>query len=145
MGRILIIDDEPHFRRVIADALQRRGYEIQQAENTGEGLRLAIEKQPELIISDVCMEGGDGLSLLKTIRADARTSTIPFIVMTGHPDFEGMLAGAENAADGYLPKPFKLQTLFATVEHRLNASSWSAKTRKRFAESSSASSRHRRI
>lgn len=120
MGQILIIDDELAFRRVIAEALGRKGHKTHEAGNTAEGFALAVDLTPDLIISDVCMEGGDGLTLLKRIRTDSRTSTIPFVVMTGHPDFEGMLLGAELAADGYLPKPFKLQTLLATVEQRLD-------------------------
>jgi PAS domain S-box-containing protein len=120
MGKILIIDDEHGFRRVVSEALQRKMHDVSEACNTADGLQLAVDLRPDLIISDVCMAGGDGFSLLKTLRADSRTCTIPFIVMTGHPDSDGMLQGAELAADGYLPKPFKLQTLISVVEQRLN-------------------------
>jgi PAS domain S-box-containing protein len=119
MGTILIVDDEIGFRRSVAAALHRSGHQILEASNSSEALDLAVENQPELIISDVCMEEGDGLALLKSIRADPRTATIPFVVMTGQPDFQGMVVGAEQAADAYLPKPFSFQTLLTTVEHRL--------------------------
>src|SRR5688572_8131328 len=119
MGKILIVDDEAAFRRSVAEILTRKGYETLEASNGCDAFNVAVENQPELIISDVCMADGDGLTLLKEIRAHARTSTIPFVMMTGQPDVEGIIIGAEHAADAYLPKPFSFQTLLTTVEHRL--------------------------
>lgn len=119
MGSILVLDDEVAVRRAVAEPLRRRGHLVTEAANTSDGLKLALEIKPDLIISDVCMDDGDGLSLLKRIRSNPSIATIPFIVMTAHPDSEGMMAGAEAAADAYLPKPFPIQTLLATVENRL--------------------------
>lgn len=119
MGRILVVDDETDLRRTISEALRRAGYATFEASNTCDGLELAVHEQPELIISDICMEGGDGFSLLKSIRSDGRTSNIPFLFMTGHPDWDGLSTMAELAADAYLPKPFSLKTLLKAVEHRL--------------------------
>jgi PAS domain S-box-containing protein len=119
MGRILIVDDEPAIRSCMDVALRRQGHEIYLAANATEGYALAGQHLPDLIISDICMEGMDGFSFLKTIRANPRTGTIPFIFVTGHPDHEGMLQGIELAADGYLPKPFTLPSLIAAVQNRL--------------------------
>jgi PAS domain S-box-containing protein len=120
MGKILIVDDEAAFRRSIAEALRRNGHETLEAGNTGDGLQLAMDQNPELIISDICMAQGDGLTFLKNVRSNPNTAAIPFLVMTGQPNFEGMVTGAENAADAYLPKPFSLHTLLATVASRLD-------------------------
>jgi PAS domain S-box-containing protein len=119
MGRILIVDDEPAIRDCIGAALRKQGHETLLAENAAQGMALALEHVPELIISDICMEGGDGFSLLRSLRENARTGAIPFIIVTGHPDQEGMMKGFENAADGYLAKPLSLKTLLAAVESRL--------------------------
>jgi PAS domain S-box-containing protein len=119
VGAILVLDDNDDFRELVASQLRRRGHRVTEADNTVDGFELALEMKPDLILSDVLMGDGDGLSLLKEIRAHPEISTTPFIVMTGQPDSEGMLKGAEDAADGYLPKPFSMPTLFATVENRL--------------------------
>src|SRR5678815_1979363 len=119
MGAILVLDDNEDFRQMVVDQLRKRGHQVHEASSTIEGLNLALETKPDLILSDVWMDDGDGLTLLKEVRAHPEISTTPFIVMTGQPDAEGMLKGAEDAADGYLPKPFSMPTLFATVENRL--------------------------
>jgi two-component system NtrC family sensor kinase len=119
MATILVIDDEEHCRKSAAIALRKAGYSVFEAGNAAEGLTLARGKLPDLIISDVIMEGGDGVSLLKEIRSTTETATMPFIFMSGKADFATMTAGAEEAADGILPKPFTLQTLLSTVEKRL--------------------------
>jgi two-component system NtrC family sensor kinase len=119
MARILVIDDEAQFRKAAAMALRKAGYDVSEAGCAAEGLSLARGEVPDLIISDVCMEGGDGISLLKAIRSTTETSTVPFIFMSGNADFETLKAGAEQAADGILPKPFSIQTLLWTVEKRL--------------------------
>ena len=119
MGRILIVDDEPAVRDCMATALRRQGYDTLLAGSADEGVNLATQHLPDLIISDICMEGGDGFDFLRTIRADSRTGAIPFIIVTGHPDQDGMLEGLKHAADGYLPKPLSLPALVAAVENRL--------------------------
>lgn len=119
MARILIIDDEDGLRRSAAQALRVNGYSVAEASNKREALALASLEVPDLIISDLCMEDGDGVSLLKDIRSRPATASVPFIFMTGHADFDTMLIGAEQAADGILPKPFPLKTLISTVERRL--------------------------
>lgn len=119
MGRILIVDDEPAIRDCVGMVLRRQGHETLLAENIARGLALANEHVPDLIISDICMEGGDGFEFLRRLRANGKTGAIPFIIVTGHPDQEGMMKGFENAADGYLTKPLTLTSLVAAVESRL--------------------------
>ncbi|HUS36576.1 MAG TPA: response regulator, partial [Verrucomicrobiae bacterium] len=119
MSKILIVDDDASIRTSISMALSREGHEIFMAPDTSEALRLAHSHLPDLIISDVCMEGGDGFEFLKTVRADSRVGGIPFIMMTGSPDQAGLLRGVENAADGYLVKPFSVQSLLSVIKNRL--------------------------
>jgi CheY-like chemotaxis protein len=71
MATILVIDDEEPCRKSAAMALRKAGYSVLEAGNAAEGLTLARGELPDLIISDVCMEGGDGVSLLKEIRSTA--------------------------------------------------------------------------
>jgi two-component system, NtrC family, sensor kinase len=120
VGRILIVDDEKAVREMIASALTRSGLEAVTAASVSEGLEVVHQRIPDLIISDVCMEGGDGFSFLETVRRNPRTEAIPFIILTGHPDPEGMLRGIENAVDGYIPKPLSLGSLITAVQKRLS-------------------------
>lgn len=119
MGRILIVDDEPNIRDTVSLALRRKGYETLCAATPSDALALVEQQLPDLIISDVCMQDGDGFSLLEAIRSNPRTGAIPVLIITGNPDHDGMVRGFENGADGYLPKPVSLHTLLAAVQSRL--------------------------
>lgn len=120
MGTILIVDDEISIREITAKALQRSGLEAITAASVSEGLEIIRQRIPDLIISDVCMEGDDGFSFLDAIRRNPRTEAIPFIFVTGNPDPKGMLRGVENAIDGYITKPFSLETMITAVQKRLS-------------------------
>jgi signal transduction histidine kinase len=120
MSKILVIDDEEWLREMIRLALEQQHYEVIEAGNSAEGVALAREALPELIICDVNMDkAGDGYTTLSKLREDAATAAIPFILMTGLADSAGMRHGMELGADDYLPKPFKVDELYATVNARL--------------------------
>ena len=85
MARILIVDDEQFIRESISGALNRDGHETLVAENPSGALKLIEHQSPDLIISDICMEGSDGLSFLEGLRGNPRTESIPFIFITAYP------------------------------------------------------------
>src|SRR5688500_9340648 len=119
MGRVLIVDDEPAVRDCMGMALRRHGHEVFLGASAAEGTALAEQHVPDVIISDICMEGGDGFSFLKAVRSNPRTGAIPFIIVTGHPDTDGQMEGFKNAADGYLSKPLSLPVLVEAVQSRI--------------------------
>jgi signal transduction histidine kinase len=120
MSKILVIDDEEWLREMIRLALEQQSYEVIEAGSSAEGVTLAGEALPDLIICDVNMDkAGDGYTTLSKLREDAATAAIPFILMTGLADSAGMRHGMELGADDYLPKPFKVDELYATVNARL--------------------------
>jgi len=119
MKRILVIDDEAWLREMVHMALSQRGYDVVEAANGAEGIDIARKSLPDLILCDVNMEKGDGYSTLSSLRKEATTASIPFILMTGLADHAGMRHGMELGADDYLPKPFTIDALFAAVEARL--------------------------
>jgi signal transduction histidine kinase/DNA-binding NarL/FixJ family response regulator len=119
MSKILIIDDEALFRTRVEGMLQSRGYETVVASNGTEGIRLARLQPPDLIISDVNMDEGDGYAVLEALRGDPVTAAIPFILMTGIEEPAGMRRGMELGADDYLIKPFTPDALLGAVEARL--------------------------
>lgn len=120
MSKILVIDDEEWLREMIRLALEQQNYEVIEAANSSDGATKAREALPDLIICDVNMDkAGDGYTTLSKLREDATTAAIPFILMTGLADSAGMRHGMELGADDYLPKPFKVDELYATVNARL--------------------------
>jgi len=119
MKRILVIDDEQWLREMVHMALQQRGFEVLEAENGAAGIEVARRVLPDLILCDVNMDKMDGYLALSSLRNDAATAPIPFILMTGLADSAGMRHGMELGADDYLPKPFSIDALYAAVEARL--------------------------
>jgi len=120
MRKILVIDDEAWLREMISLALGQHGFEVIEAANSEEGLSRASQDSPDLIICDVNMDrAGAGYQTLEKLREDKLTAAIPFILMTGLADAKGMRHGMELGADDYLPKPFKIEELYAAVDARL--------------------------
>jgi signal transduction histidine kinase len=120
MSKILVIDDESWLREMIRLALEQQGYEVIEAADSPEGVAQAREELPDLILCDVNMDKtGAGYITLAKLREDPATAAIPFILMTGLADAAGMRHGMDLGADDYLPKPFKVDELYATVNARL--------------------------
>jgi two-component system, sensor histidine kinase and response regulator len=122
MKKILVIDDEEWLREMVNLALRQRGYSVIEAENGVVGVDKARKELPDLILCDVNMEKMDGYMTLSSLRNDATTASVPFILMTGLADNAGMRHGMELGADDYLPKPFTIDALYAAVEARLKKS-----------------------
>ncbi|HEX4263158.1 MAG TPA: response regulator [Verrucomicrobiae bacterium] len=119
MRKILIIDDDSSLRSLMATALRGNGFDIIEAADGAEGFSLARQHLPDLVLSDVNMEGLDGYGFLQQLRAQTATSAIPVILMTGASEND-MRQSMEKGADDYLPKPFNPGTLIAAVKTRLN-------------------------
>jgi len=119
MPTILIIDDDPQVRTLLAEALTVHGYEVLSADDGSLGLVLAREAQPDVILCGMVMEGLDGLSTLKAIREDPSTASIPLIIITGAGEAGGMRRAMGLGANDYLEKPFRISDLLESVEARL--------------------------
>jgi len=119
MPRILLIEDDECFRTVMRRVFEQRGFHVLEADSATTAIRLASACMPDLIVSDVQMEDGDGYAALVALRQSKETEAIPVILMTGHPSLEGMRRGMEQGADDYLQKPFPITAMLATVQARL--------------------------
>ena len=112
MARVLVVDDEPIVRDVVARYLERDGHTILQASD-GETARMMLEsEQPELVVLDVMLPRVDGLSLMRWIRA---RSDVPVILLTARGDESDRIVGLELGADDYVTKPFSPRELAARV------------------------------
>src|SRR5436190_8441260 len=119
MKKILVIEDEEWLREMVQLALTQRGYDVIEAGNGAKGIETARKELPDLVLCDVNMEKVDGYGTLSSLRNEATTASIPFILMTGLADNAGMRHGMELGADDYLAKPFTIDALYAAVEARL--------------------------
>ncbi len=117
---ILIVEDNEKNRKLVRDVLQFRGYQTLEAENAEEGIRLAQESRPALILMDIQLPGMNGIEALKRLRADPRTKKIPVIAVTAsamtHDRQKIMAAGF----DGYQSKPINVKEFIAAVREMLD-------------------------
>ena len=113
--RILIVDDEEHVRGTVKAALLLDGHEVLEARLGEEGLRMAAESEPDLILLDMHMTDIGGIELVKTLRAGARTATVPLLMLTSNGQEAATRAGFEAGATDYLIRPFTVPQLHARV------------------------------
>jgi two-component system sensor histidine kinase/response regulator len=118
MKSILLIEDDSITRKLVAAALSS-SYQVIIAEDGAEGLELAHQHIPDLIISDMSMPGLDGISLLRNLRADESTKTIPLLFLTGQDNYSTIRTAMSLGADDYLLKPFDLADLRAAIKATL--------------------------
>lgn len=116
MNRILIVEDNKDILETTAEILELKGYAIKTAINGLEGLKLAKQSPPDLIVSDIMMPKMDGYQMLESLRLDAKTAKIPFIFLTAKTQKTDVLRGAISGADRYLTKPFTMAELLKTVK-----------------------------
>lgn len=113
---ILIIDDDKTSRLALRRLLEREGYRIAVAASGEEGLSLAVNLQPDMILTDVVMPDMDGYELCRKIRAHEEVSDIPIIMLTTLEDHQSRVQGIEAGADDFLSKPFEPSLLKARVK-----------------------------
>src|SRR5262249_55989615 len=105
-SRILVVDDSPLLRQVLADAFPPDRYEIDAASDGVEALRRIRDARPDLIVSDILMPRMDGWALCEEVRRDPATRSIPFIFLTAERQVPKRIKGLEMGADDYMVKPF---------------------------------------
>ena len=115
-SRILIVDDEPIGRLALQTLLESEGYDLIQATNGQEAVRLATSTTPDLILLDVVMPDIDGYSVCQILREDSRTSEIPIYLITSLDDKEARLRGIEAGADDFITKPFDFTEFRARIK-----------------------------
>ena len=107
MPRILVIDDEPIYHKMVASALEHENYQLDFALSANEGLQKAQVTRPDLIITDVMMPDMNGYEVTRLLRRDPQFARIPILVLTAQAALQNKLSSFEAGADDYLSKPFE--------------------------------------
>ncbi len=113
MEKILIADDEQLMRQLVADFLQPEGYEILEAADGKEALKLYHEQHPDLVLLDVMMPGYDGWTVCREIR---RESSVPIMMLTAKGEEIDQLFAYDLGVDEYITKPFSPKILVAKIK-----------------------------
>lgn len=113
--RILVVDDELLIRDLLYDFFAEKNFAVMTANNVTEAMELlALHREFDVILTDIKMDGEDGLSFIDRIRAEA--PKLPVIVMTGYPSVETAVEALRKRVFDYIIKPFNINRLFATVK-----------------------------
>jgi len=126
MARILLVDDKPNILKVMGAVLDREGYTVEVASNASTALLVALEKKPDIIITDVQMPGMNGVELFHALRT--RGLEIPLIFITAYASIPEAVSVIREGAVDYLTKPVDYKLLKALIRRLLSASA----ERKRF-------------
>jgi two-component system response regulator AdeR len=125
-GRILIVEDEREIADLLAAYIERAGFEIARAMNVQDAIRIQAQFQPDLMLLDIGLPGGDGLEVLTTVR---RRFDTPIIMVTAQDDDIIKLSSLRIGADDYVVKPFNPAELVERVRAVLRRSQGSSRRR----------------
>ncbi len=119
MSTILIVEDNEKSLKLVRDVLQHKGYRTLEATTGGEGVRLAREAKPDLVLMDIQLPDLDGISALRQLRADASLAGTPIVAVSASvmPDEKQKIVA--SGFDGYITKPINVKQFIETVERHL--------------------------
>jgi two-component system OmpR family response regulator len=112
--RVLIVDDEPNIRDLLATSLRFAGYEIQTAANGAQAVAAVTESEPDIILLDVMLPDMNGFSVTKKLRSAGVQA--PILFLTARDDVEDKITGLTVGGDDYLTKPFSLDEVVARIQ-----------------------------
>jgi two-component system, cell cycle response regulator DivK len=118
---ILIVEDNDKNRKLVRDVLQVKGYRTIESDTAEEGIKLALEKSPALILMDIQLPGIDGITALRQLRADPRTKDILVIAITASAMTHNRQTMLAEGFDGYQTKPISVKEFLGEVERVLKA------------------------
>jgi twitching motility two-component system response regulator PilH len=121
MARVLIVDDSPTETYKMSSILSKHGYEVLTAENGEDGVSVAKQQLPDVVLMDIVMPGLNGFQATRQLSRDSTTSHIPVIIVTTKDQETDRLWGERQGAKGYLTKPVDGKVLVQAIEDALKS------------------------
>lgn len=115
MARILVVDDSPTETQAFRSMLEKNGHEVLTAENGADGVALARQEKPDVILMDIVMPGLNGFQATRQLTKDPTTNHIPVIIVTTKDQETDRVWGKRQGANGYLVKPVPEATLLSEI------------------------------
>ncbi|HZG44061.1 MAG TPA: response regulator [Longimicrobium sp.] len=119
LSTVLLVEDNEDNRTIYTTILRHVGHEVIEASNGEDGIRLALERQPNVILMDVAMPGIDGWEATRRLKGDPQTARIPVIALTAHAMAEDRQRAADAGCEGYLAKPIEPRRVVEEVARML--------------------------
>lgn len=113
---VLVVDDDPVQTRLLESRLKENGYKITVTTEAAEGLQIAMDQKPDLIVLDVMMPIINGYNFCKLLKTEKLDKRIAIILLTSRDDKEDVEIGLEMGADAYLTKPVNIEELLKTIK-----------------------------
>lgn len=126
--KILLIEDEKDILELIAFNLECSGYDVIKASNGEDGLKRAINEEPDLVLLDLMLPGMDGFDVCRELKQNKNTRKIPVIMLTARGEDTDIVSGLELGAEDYITKPFSPKILIARIRTVLRRASDMAMT-----------------
>ena len=116
LGTILIVEDSPSEMELMSHYLRESGFMVLNATGAKQGLEVALEQKPNIILTDVVMPGMSGFELCRNLKKNPVTQKIPIIICTSKNQEIDRLWGMKQGADAYITKPFSREQLIQSVK-----------------------------
>jgi len=116
LAKLLVIDDDVALLELLRVHLKHAGHAVRTAGDAAEGIRALLSDPPELILSDISMPYLDGFELLRALRSEPMTQSIPVIFLTGRNDEDSPVKARALGVDDYLSKPIHVEELLSSID-----------------------------
>jgi CheY-like chemotaxis protein len=113
--RVLVVDDDPQVRKLVSLNFELDGYDVVSAAGGAEALAEVARQRPDVMVCDVMMPGMDGLEVVRRLRADPKTASLPVVMVSAKAQRSDLTEGKSAGADAYVTKPFDPQDLLDAV------------------------------
>ena len=119
-GKVLIVEDTLAIREEVYDILLMENYVVFQAENGIMGFEVALQENPDLIISDILMPGLNGFEMFEKLQGNMKTASIPLIFLSAKAEKGDIRIGMNLGAEDYLTKPINVDDLLNAVKNKID-------------------------
>lgn len=120
MRKVLVIEDHTEIRENTCELLELEGFHPIPAINGKEGIEMAVQHSPDIILCDIMMPVSDGYEVFEELKKNTKTASIPFIFLSASVEKKAVEAALLMGVDGYVSKPFHAHELFEEIERCLN-------------------------